>query len=103
MLDLDAHLPASAVVAALGALSNQTDSSEVRLAFVAVGGVSRLVPLLTGELEAEVAAAAAGAGAGAGVAAAAIAFQALDGIREGHVCEATRIDGGQLSPFRWQE
>ena len=36
MLDLDAHLPASAVVAALGALSNQTDSSEVRLARVRV-------------------------------------------------------------------
>ena len=31
MLDPDARLPVSAVVAALGALSNQTDSSEVRL------------------------------------------------------------------------
>ena len=33
---MDAHLPASAVVAALGALSNQTDSSEVRLVRVRV-------------------------------------------------------------------
>ena len=47
--------------------NSNTTPYQVRLAFVAVGGVSRLVPLLTAEphLEAGAAGAAAGAGAGA--------------------------------------
>ena len=49
MLDANAGLPLSATAAALGALSNQTDSPDVRRAFVEAEGVARLVPLLTGD------------------------------------------------------